>query len=372
MMKLSKLPGSLRRDGCVRSTGPAVTFLMALVMGSAMLGGCVSRAVVDVEEGAADTETGSSGLTGGAVGSMPLQTKPTPAQASRLAAAREAAAKEDYEAALRVFRELLQENPTLADAYTGMGTVLERRGELTLAEPAYARATALDPSDFTAASGHGRVLEALGRVKDAILAYQRALMIRPRDLESNLALSRLMSLTEQSDSAVVFAERAVKIDPQSGPAHLQLARALTKAGRTADSIREYEAACELVEPPAEVMFALVNAYATEKRYREASNAAEALTRAAPSAPAFERLGWAYFRLGEFANSDTAYRKAIELDPAYWPALNGVGVNALNGWLQAGKPDDDAQRHQARTMLQRSLRANPDQPKVAALLMKYQL
>jgi tetratricopeptide (TPR) repeat protein len=301
-----------------------------------------------------------------------LRVKPNDAETTRLDAAREATAKDDYETALRVFRELLQENPTLADAYTGMGAVHEKRGDLELAEPAYARAVALDPGDFTAVSSHGRVLEALGRMRDAVLAYQRALVIRPRDLGSNLAMSRLMTLTEQPESAVVFAERAVKIDPQNGDARLQFARALSKAGRGADAIREYETACELIEPPSEVMFALVNAYAAEKRYREAANAAEALTRTTPSAAAFERLGWSLFRLNEFDKSDAAYRRAIELDGTYWPALNGVGVNALNAWLQGGKVDKDPRRDEARAMLQRSLRANPDQPKVAALLLKYRL
>ena len=334
--------------------------------------GCATRAPVAREAAAS---TGSSVVDAPTTTPPPeltLRVKPSEAEGARLAAAREAAAKDDYETALRAFRELLQENPTLADAYTGLGAVHEKKGELELAEPAYARAVTLDPGDFTAASSHGRVLEALGRIKDSVLAYQRALMIRPRDLDSNLAMSRLMALTEQGESSVVFAERAVKIDPQSGPARLQLARAYTRAGRGADAIREYEAACELIEPPADVMFALVNAYAKEKRYREAANASEALTRTSASAAAFERLGWALFRLNEFEKSDAAYRRAIELDAAYWPALNGVGVNALNAWIKAGKPADDPRRDEARAMLQRSMKANPDQPKVASLLLKYQL
>lgn len=302
----------------------------------------------------------------------PVAPTPSEAEAARLAAANEAAAKEDYESALRAFRELLQDNPTLAGAYTGIGSVYEKKGDLELAEPAYARAVALDPGDFTAVSSHGRVLEALGRVRDAVLAFQRALMIRPRDLQANLSMSRLMLMTDQAASAVVFAERAVKVDPQSGDAHLQLARALARAGRGGDAIKEFETSCELIEPSAEVVFELVNAYAAEKRYREAANAAETLTRATPSAPAYERLGWALFRLNEFEKSDAAYRKSIELDAAYWPALNGVGVNALNAWVKVGKPADDPLKYEARNMLQRSLKANPDQPKVAALLLKYRL
>jgi hypothetical protein len=57
---------------------------------------------------------------------------------------------------------------------------------------------------------------------------------------------------------------------------------------------------------------------------------------------------------------------------YWPALNGVGVNALNAWIKDGKKPDSPLRDEARAMLQRSLRANSDQPKVADLLLKYRL
>ncbi len=364
MTDFTILPSTLRSER-LRASCTLASCTLAVI---SVLAGCSSRAAVMGDKSKAPATV----LPTNAQAIVVAPAKPTETEAIKLATARDAAANEDYETALRVFRELLEENPTLADAFTGMGAVLEQKGELTLAEPAYARAVALDAGDFTAVSSHGRVLEALGRIKDAVFAYQRALMIRPRDMDSNLAMSRLMSVTGQSDSAVVFAQRAVKTDPQSGPAHLQLARSLAKAGRGADAIREYESACELIEPPAEVMLALVNAYALERRYQEASNAADALTRTAPSAAAFERLGWANFRLNEFEKSDAAYRKAIELDSTYWPALNGVGVNALNAWIKAGKPADDPLRDEARTMLQRSMKANPDQPKVALLLMKYQL
>ncbi len=304
--------------------------------------------------------------------SIVLRLEPNELEEVRLDEAQAAAESEDYETALRIFKDLLHENPTLVDAYTGMGTVLEEKGDLELAESAYGRASKLDPQDFPAASGHGRVLEALGQVKQAIRAFQRALVIRPADLDANLAMARLLMTTGQADGAIAFAERATRLDPSNGYAHLSLARAYSRAGRGKDAIREYEIACELIEPPADVMMALVNAYAAEKRYQEAANAAEALTRTSASAAAYERLGWALFRLSEFAKSDEAYRKSIELDPEYWPALNGVGVNALNVWIKNGKDPNDPLRDEARLMLQRSLRANANQPKVAALLLKYRL
>jgi tetratricopeptide (TPR) repeat protein len=335
--------------------------LAVVVLAALVCGGCAPKRVIGSRSAMAPVQERPV-----------LRLEANEAEAARLEVAGEAVEAEDYETALRVFRDLLNENPTLVDAYTGMAEVLEQTGDLELAESAYGRATRLDPTDFSAASGHGRVLEALGQLKQAVRAFQRALVIRPTDLDSNLAMARLMLATGQADAAVAFAERATRLDPSNGFAHLWLARAYSKVGRGKDAIREYETACELIEPPADVMMALVNAYAAEKRYQEAANAAEALIRTSPSAAAHERLGWSLFRLGEFAESDKAYRQSIELDAEYWPALNGVGVNALNAWIKAGKDPNDPLRDEARLMLQRSLRANPDQPKVAALLMKYRL
>ena len=348
--------------------GPGValrrTALAVVVASAVVAAGCAPSRTAGQRQGA----TASAPATR----SIVLRLEPNEVEEIRLEEAQKAAEGEDYETALRIFKDLLNENPTLVDAYTGMGTVLEEKGDLELAEAAYGRAGRLDPQDFTAASGHGRVLEALGQVKQAVRAFQRALVIRPADLDANLAMARLLLATGQAEGSIAFAERATRLEPTNGYAHLSLARAYSKAGRGKEAIREYEIACELIEPPADVMLALVNAYAAEKRYQEAANAAEALTRTSPSAAAYERLGWSLFRLGEFAKSDEAYRKSIELDAEYWPALNGVGVNALNVWIKNGKDPNDPLRDEARLMLQRSLRANPDQPKVAALLLKYRL
>ena len=358
---------TIRLEFVGRHTAQAVA---AGVVASAVLTlGCVTRS-----GGPATNPAAANGATStNSADNRPvMRIDPTPAEETRLGDANAAILAEDPDTALRIFRELLQENPTLADAYTGMGTVLETQGELELAEPAYGRALSLDPVDFTAASGYGRVLEALGKSKEAIRALQRALTIRPRDIAANLAMARLLLASGQTDGSLAFAERAIRLDPQNGQAHLALARAYSKIGRGSEAIREYETACELIDPPVDVMYALLNAYAAEKRYREAANAAEALTRVAPTAAAFERLGWSLFRLNDFKASDVAYRTSIELDPLYWPALNGVGVNALNAWINGGKQPEDPQRDEARLMLQRSLRANADQPKVSALLLKYRL
>jgi tetratricopeptide (TPR) repeat protein len=116
---------------------------------------------------------------------------------------------------------------------------------------------------------------------------------------------------------------------------------------------------------------LIDVLGREQRYHEAANAAEFLVRIEGGPNAYERLGWARFRLADYERSAAAYRRAVELDPGHWPSLNGVGVNAINAWLLS-KKRDSAAADEARRSFRASLRANPDQPKIIMLLSTYGL
>jgi hypothetical protein len=62
---------------------------------------------------------------------------------------------------------------------------------------------------------------------------------------------------------------------------------------------------------------------------------------------------------------------VDIDAAHWPALNGVGVNALNTWLLSDKSNAQA-KLEARDAFRQSLRVNPDQQRVVKLLLNYSL
>ena len=74
-------------------------------------------------------------------------------------------------------------------------------------------------------------------------------------------------------------------------------------------------------------------------------------------------------MGDYQASIEAYRESVRVNPAYWPALNGVGCNALNTWLLSDKRNGAAFR-EARQAFRRSLRVNPEQEKVISLLSRY--
>ena len=277
----------------------------------------------------------------------------------------------DYESALNMFREVLAQNPTITTAYLGIGSIHLEQRNYEEAEPAYARAARLEPRNFDAQFGHAIALQMLNRLVEAVRAYQRALSINPDHPRANLNLATTFLQMDDSRSAVVFAERAVANDPENGSARVNLGAVYEKLGRNSEAIDQYLTAMELIDDAGPVMLNLINVLGKERRYQEAVNTAENLVRYEPSANAYERLGWGYFRLGEYEKSINAYRKAVEVDPQHWPSWSGVGVNALNTWLLSERKDQDAFR-EARNAFRRSLRINPDQTRLVTLMSNYGL
>lgn len=277
----------------------------------------------------------------------------------------------DYDRALEIFQAVLAENPTVTSAYLGIGDVHVAQKDYTSAVPAFNRARRLEPESFDAQYGHAFSLQMLHRFAESVASYHRALDIDPEDFDANLNLAIVYVRLEAFDRAAEFAERALVADPTNGPVHANLGALYEKLDRYPEAIEMYLQALELMGNRPPLMMNLIQALAHEKRYREAANTAETLTRVAPSAEAFERLGWCLFKLGDYTGSQEAYLSAVTMDDDYWPALNGVGVNALNAWLLSERTDDEA-RVRARDAFRRSLQANPEQPKITQLLSNYRM
>lgn len=297
--------------------------------------------------------------------------RPTEAQATRADEGRTLIDAGSPQEAIEVFESLLDENPSLTVAYIGIGTAYDSMGDAIRAEPAFARATRLEPRNFEAQFGHGDALRALGRLRDALRAYQQALVVEPDDADALGALAATFLELDLARSAITPAERMVELRPEDGAARASLGTAYMLAGRPADAIDTYEIAIEMVGNDPTLIGNLIECYATEERFQESVNAGQVLLAIAPSAIAWERQGRGYFRLGDYDGSVECYRRAVELDPEYWPALNGIGVNELNAWLGSNRTEREA-RDEAAAAFRASLRINPDQPKVVRLLTTYSL
>ncbi len=277
----------------------------------------------------------------------------------------------EYAQAAQLFEAILAEDPENIPAWIGMGGAYSEMGEWSRAEPAYAEACDLAPASYDAQFGHGLSLQMLNRLIDAVAAYHRALTIDPMSSEASLGVATSYLQLEEPQHALPFAERAVELDPEDGRAWISLGAAAEQTGDDSAALDAYLAASERLGGSPELKHNLLHAYARAGRYREVVGMARSMLADGPSAEAAERMGWAWFRLGEYEKSAKSYRLAIETDPAMWHAWNGLGVNALNRWLLSEQTDAGAQQ-EAREAFRASLRLHPGQAKVQTLVDRYGL
>jgi tetratricopeptide (TPR) repeat protein len=280
----------------------------------------------------------------------------------------------DKERALAEFARAIAINPTLTPAHMGVADIYRLDGDYAKAEEGYSRAAAIEPRNFDAQYYHGLMLHLLNRVTEAIQAYIRALAVKPDDFNANLNLSTAYYQLDENVQALTYGRRAVELNPRDGPARFNLGAVYAAMDNHAEAVKEYQQAAELMELNPPLLLGLAESLGRLERYEEMRNTLEQLVRNSPSAEAYERLGFAQFRLGRYdealyAAALESFEKAVELDQNYYPALNGIGVSLLNVWIRSDHQDSEA-RARAIASLRRSLQLNRNQPQILELLTRY--
>lgn len=272
--------------------------------------------------------------------------------------------------ALALLTRAIEANPTLTVAHLEMGEIFEQKGDYVSAERSYGNAAQRQPSNFDAQFGHGRSLHLLNRIAEAIRAYLRALTIQPDNFDANLALATAYIQIDGPSQALPYAQRAVQLNPSSGPARANLGSVYSQLGRHREAVDQYQAAAELMELSPSLLLNLAEALGKIERYEEMINTLEFANRMQPSAAAWERIGFAQFKLKRYDQSVNAFRQSVALDETHYPALNGLGVCLLNTYLLSDKKDAAA-LSESMSFFKRSLRINNRQPRIVDLVARYE-
>jgi tetratricopeptide (TPR) repeat protein len=273
------------------------------------------------------------------------------------------------DSALAAFGLALEENPNLVDAHMGMGEIYRERGDFELASRAYERATSNDPTNFDAHYYLGLMRQLVGRVQDAIQAYLLALAINPESAEANRDLAAAYLQAGLSSEALPYAIRATRLDPDSQAAWANLAATYSLMGRFDDAIDAYRQAAELGDLADPVLLGFADAHLRLSNYQRAITVLRTLLRSSESATAYERLGFAQFKLRDFDAALDSYRRALRLDANETAALNGVGASLMTMYIQGGR-ERTSLRDEAIASWRRSVQLRPDQPRIVDLLARY--
>jgi tetratricopeptide (TPR) repeat protein len=141
-------------------------------------------------------------------------------------------------------------------------------------------------------------------------------------------------------------------------------------GQYAPAAEAYASAADHGAPPSIARLGQAEALIHLARYDQAAGVLQALVKGAPSAQAYDRLGYACFRARQIDPALDAYRAALALDGDDIPALNGQGVCLMTNYLLSNH-QDQSPRDQALDSWRKSLRLQPNQSNIVDLLARYQ-
>jgi hypothetical protein len=108
----------------------------------------------------------------------------------------------ELQCAERIYRQVLQADPSHADALHLLGVLAHQMGKHELAVEHMRRAIASNPHVAAFHSNLGSAYSALGKLDEAVSSYQRALQIQPRFAEAHNNLGNALKSQGRLDEAV--------------------------------------------------------------------------------------------------------------------------------------------------------------------------
>ncbi len=235
------------------------------------------------------------------------------------------------------YRRALILRPTLLEAHVNLSNLLMSQGRFAEAADAFRQALQLEPRLAQVHSSLGYVLRQIGKPQEALESCRRALQLAPNLAAAHVNLGNALADLGQREEAEASYRRALTLEPGRAELHNNLSRVLLEMGRVDESIAASHRALQidpnLPEAHENLAAALLNVNFEEAvgHYRQA------LRFRPDDAELNNSLGVALRLLGRTAEAETFCRRALELSPAYAPAIAALAeVNADRGDFAAAE------------------------------------
>jgi tetratricopeptide (TPR) repeat protein len=175
--------------------------------------------------------------------------------------------------AVRLYRDVLTQQPDLVPAHANLGILLLEQGKAAEALEQFHLVLAEQPDHWAARINLAGALVALNRTADAAAAYERALELKPDDAPTHLAYGKIL-VTLDPGAAEQRLRRAIELDPSQEEARLMLADLLAeRASQGADALSEatsiYQELLAAHPERASLRIRLADLYLRQKRVPDA-------------------------------------------------------------------------------------------------------
>lgn len=224
-------------------------------------------------------------------------TNPAPAEIqTRLQEGLEFHRRGQFPQAEALYKAILQQNPTHADARHLLGLIAYQTQRYDMALELIDVAIGAHPDCATFHSSRGLCLHALARLNEAVAAYDKAIVLNPAFAEAHFNRGRTLGELKQFDAAVASYDRALSANPQFSEAYVNRGNALLAANNYEAAIASFDRAIAAVPDHAE---------------------------------AHCHRGIAFLQLGRFHDALSSFDRALAQRPNYMEAWDNRGL-ALKG------------------------------------------
>ena len=253
-----------------------------------------------------------------------LEQQPDHADGLFALASLEIAARRPRDAEM-LFRQLLDLQPRLAEAHIGLARAMWQNGKQPGAESELRIAVDLEPESALIWREAGILLGRMNHPYEAEYALIRSSRLAPDDARCLEGLGRVFTALGKHKEAEKVLRRAIELGPGLASPRIELAALLKNIGRQAEAFDWLEEGHRLNPSDGRGLHLLGQIY-LEQGLVDA--ALELLERAVVALPkdtdVLTNLGLARQTAGKFAEVETCYRKALEIDPEHIGALRGMG------------------------------------------------
>jgi tetratricopeptide (TPR) repeat protein len=204
----------------------------------------------------------------------------------------------DFAGAAKQFEEALKYKANFPEAHEELGEVLLTLGNWDAALAQFRAAIRLKPAFPEAYCGIGLALKRKGDLDGAFEAYRAALRLRPGDGEAHYELGLVFMREKKLDEAIAEFREAIKLRPGYETSYYDLGRALSLKGRTQAARVEFQKARDL----------------HDQHVEETGQAIQ-----------LNNAGVALMQRRKFAQAETKFRNALDINPTYGIALFNLGL-----------------------------------------------
>jgi len=211
-----------------------------------------------------------------------------------------------------LYRQILQADPSNADAHHLLGLVAHQTGHNETGASLVRQAISLQPAVADYHANLGTVLMSLSQFEEAAQSLQQALAINPNYAEAHYNLGNVHTKQGLLAEAGECFRRALNINPQFADAYNNLGHVLKDQGQLREAIDSYKQALR------------INPHQVE---------------------ALNNLGVALGEMGQLEEGLACYRQAVQINPCHVDTL--INMSTALAWLgnleEADEKNDQALR-----------------------------